>query len=121
MSCRTSSSADSLPAQPQHNGTVLPRLSLSAADLFDPTHNSLLSCGCMCVCSAYSYLQQFPSPLASIIAQCTAYVSGAVVGVLLVLTFVDTPGVVLQLRVWDRSLLWYLAFFRCVLVCINIR
>ncbi len=60
------------------------------------------------------YIRQFPSTIASIVAQCFAYVSGAIVGVLLVLTFADTV-VVLNLRILDRTLLWHLAFFSAVL------
>lgn len=63
---------------------------------------------------AQRYIGQFPSTLVAIIAQSLAYISGALVGVLLLLTLVDSQLMV-NIEVLDKSLLWYLALFSAVL------
>jgi autophagy-related protein 9 len=64
--------------------------------------------------AAQKYLSFFPASLVTIIAQFTAYVSGAFVGVLLVLTLIDSSAL-LHLRLLDHSLLWHLALFSALL------
>jgi len=64
---------------------------------------------------AQKYISQFPSTLTTILATCTAYVSGAVVGVLLLLTLSSDSSLLINLRLGDRALLWYLAIFSAVL------
>lgn len=63
--------------------------------------------------AAQQYMAQFPNNLVSILAQCVAYMTGAVVGILLLLTVTDSD--VITHRLFDRTLLWYLAVFSGVL------
>ena len=63
--------------------------------------------------AAQQYMSQFPNTLVAIIAQSVAYICGAVVAVLLLLTVTD--GDVISHRIGDRTLLWYLAMFSAAL------
>eukprot|EP00466_Bigelowiella_natans_P012701 jgi/Bigna1/46687/estExt_Genewise1.C_60190 len=63
---------------------------------------------------AQNYVNQFPMNLSTIVAQCVAYVSGAVVGALLILSLTGSRSV-LNVYVGDRSLIWYLAVFTAIL------
>lgn len=62
-------------------------------------------------------LKRTPRPrstLTAIVAQSVAYMSGAIVGVLVMLTFADSK-ILLNLELGDRPLLWYLAIFSAIL------
>jgi len=63
--------------------------------------------------AAQKYLAQFPSTLRTIVAQCIAYIAGSIVAILLVLTVTDSDAI--THRLWDRTLLWYLAIFSAIL------
>lgn len=63
--------------------------------------------------AAQQYMQQFPNTLVSIIAQSIAYITGALVAILLLLTVTDSD--IITHRIWDRTLLWYLAVFSGIL------
>mmetsp|Transcript_28386 Transcript_28386/g.39495 ORF Transcript_28386/g.39495 Transcript_28386/m.39495 type:complete len:664 (+) Transcript_28386:71-2062(+) len=63
---------------------------------------------------AQNYMNQFPYNLSKILAQSVAYISGAVVGVLLILSLTGSRSV-LNVYVGDRSLIWYLAVFTAIL------
>lgn len=63
---------------------------------------------------AQKYLSLYPSSLGSILAQCVAFISGAVVGTLALLTFIDS-SVLLSIRLLGKSLLWWLAMCSAVL------
>jgi len=56
---------------------------------------------------AQNYMNQFPYNLSKILAQSVAYISGAVVGVLLILSLTGSRSV-LNVYVGDRSLIWYI-------------
>ncbi|GAB5361905.1 hypothetical protein AAMO2058_000753000 [Amorphochlora amoebiformis] len=60
------------------------------------------------------YIYQFPMSATSIVAQCVAYISGAVVGVLLFLSLAGSKSI-LNVYLGNRSLIWYLAFFTAIL------
>jgi autophagy-related protein 9 len=57
---------------------------------------------------ASKYEKLFPMPAATIVARFLAYVSGAVLGMMLVFTLLD-EHVMLQVHLFDRNLLWYIA------------
>jgi len=63
--------------------------------------------------AAQQYMSQFPNNLLSIVASGVAYMSGAVVAILLLLTVTDSDAI--THRLWDRTLLWYLAVFSALL------
>ena len=63
---------------------------------------------------AQAFINQFPSTYIGIIAQSIAYISGAIVALLLVLSLSDS-FLLLSFRVFERNLLWYLAFFSILL------
>jgi hypothetical protein len=63
--------------------------------------------------AAQQYMQQFPNTLVSIIAQSIAYITGALVAILLLLTVTDSD--IISHRIFDRTLLWYLAVFSAIL------
>eukprot|EP01006_Ploeotia_vitrea_P037044 TRINITY_DN66083_c9_g5_i1.p1 TRINITY_DN66083_c9_g5~~TRINITY_DN66083_c9_g5_i1.p1 ORF type:complete len:906 (+),score=442.87 TRINITY_DN66083_c9_g5_i1:42-2759(+) len=64
--------------------------------------------------SALKYVEQFPRTVVSLVAQFVAYVCGAFVAVLVLLTFSDS-SILINIKVWDRELLWWLAIFSTVL------
>ncbi len=59
---------------------------------------------------ARAYLAQFPTTLVAILARCVAYICGALVGILLILSLTGSKAI-LNVYVGDRSLVWYLAVF----------
>ena len=61
---------------------------------------------------ASDYIQQFPSPVLSLLCGGIAYCAAAVVGILLLMTL---SGSALDAQLYDRSLLWWLAVFSGVL------
>jgi hypothetical protein len=63
--------------------------------------------------SATNYLQQFPQINTNLVAQCISYISGAFVAILLIFTFADTS--LLENRIYDRTLLSWLAIFSAIL------
>lgn len=63
---------------------------------------------------AQAYLDQFPAPCVAVIAHGVAYVSGSLAAVLLFLSLSDSY-LLLSFRIWDRTLLWYLALFTILL------
>jgi len=66
-------------------------------------------------CAADDYLSHCEWVLSSIIGRLFAYISGAIVGVLLLLTLVDS-NVLLYFELCGRGLVWYLTVFSAILV-----
>eukprot|EP00474_Spongospora_subterranea_P002648 CRZ03106.1 hypothetical protein [Spongospora subterranea] len=64
-------------------------------------------------CDALAYISQFPPPAFAIFVKFVAYVSGAIVGVLLLLTIKDS-SILVDIHVFDHSLLYYL--FSCTAI-----
>lgn len=58
---------------------------------------------------ATAYTRQCPRPVLAVVARCAAYVSGAIVAVLLLFTLLD-ESILLYVRLWDRNLLWCVRF-----------
>lgn len=67
---------------------------------------------------AQRYSECFPSLAMGMIAQCIAFVAGAVIAVLLLLTFANS-SVLTNITVLDRTLLWHLAASSLVLAIVR--
>ena len=64
---------------------------------------------------AQEYLDTFPNPiLLIIVSELITYIAGSIVAVLLLLTFIDS-SILLNIELFDRSLIWYLAIFTTLL------
>jgi hypothetical protein len=63
---------------------------------------------------AHNYILQFPSTLINIVAQFVAYVSGAVVGIIALITLLDA-SLAIEVHIWGNPLIWYLAVFSGIL------
>ncbi|CAN0368680.1 unnamed protein product, partial [Ectocarpus fasciculatus] len=62
---------------------------------------------------ANTFLMRFPRPVLASLMRVTRFVSGSVVAVLLVMTFLE-DSVLLHVKVWDRNLLWYIGVFSAI-------
>ncbi|CAM9846126.1 unnamed protein product, partial [Scytosiphon promiscuus] len=62
---------------------------------------------------ANTFLMRFPRPVLASLMRVTRFVSGAVVAVLLVMTFLE-DSILLHVKVWDRNLLWYIGVFSAI-------
>ena len=63
---------------------------------------------------ANAYIAQFPSTILNIIAQFSAYISGAIVGIIALITLNDS-NLLTNVKIYNETLLWYLAFFSIIL------
>ncbi|CAM9271814.1 unnamed protein product [Choristocarpus tenellus] len=62
---------------------------------------------------ANAYLQRFPKPVLASAMRVTSFFSGAIVAVLLVLTFLE-DSILLYVKLLDRNLLWYIGVFSAI-------
>ena len=59
------------------------------------------------------FVKRFHRPAVSVIARCLSFISGAFVGVLLILTLLD-DSYMFWITLYDRNLLWYLGIFSTI-------
>ena len=65
---------------------------------------------------SYEYIKQFPSPELDVICKFISLISGAFIGLFLILSILD-ESILLYVRLFDRSLIFYTGIFGAISAC----
>ena len=65
---------------------------------------------------SYEYIKQFPSPEVDVICKFISLISGAFIGLFLILSILD-ESILLYVRLFDRSLIFYTGIFGAISAC----